>query len=1078
MPVTINNSQNSVTITDNNANLEITDNNTGNIVNITGVDVSTVTVADIGPKGDKGDPGEYVSGSSPEFHSINASGNISSSGGTITAGQFVVDGKLSHANDANTELAFSKDTITLKANNQQQGRFGSNNLQLGNPANPSPVFITASTIDVVGTVSSLNLTTLNLGSGGITLANQESPGDNDSFSVVQFSETDETTLGAANYNMSITGDITMGGNLNLSGSHNRGHITASGNISASGKITALSASFSNLSGNSPLNITSTITNVKTNIVFEDDINIYHNAPILNQDDNNVVQANASDTTFGSSLVPTKIDGNITASGDISSSGTITANKIESDNLFNHVGDANTGVQLGLDTVTLQGNDVNIGVFATNRVELNKPVTASGDISASGNITADGSLRVNTFDEGIRFFNGTNYTSNRIELSTAQNLQIQVGGAIQALPTTNFEILAGKHLQLNNDDNSDNIRIHNGAGTLAGSSRLDFEDSSNGVKMSISSSGNVGIGTTTPSQKLDVSGNIRLGDGGSGANIDFNVTDRGVIKVSGAEVMRISASGDVGINTIAPAERLHVIGNITSSGKITVGADGNGSDFKVFGDKANTFMQYDASEEQLTIKHPRDQAGLTIFTTESATPTGGGQIRVGRDAGQYIGLKTLDRDAHFIHRQDETDHGQSRTHFEIWDSSHPSKGSHHWTFRSADGSGGNLATRMLISSSGNVGIGTTSPSARLHLSGSDSSAESAIRQSRAGRGIWDQAIDSSGRLQWGYRAADSEGGTRTITFTLDDNNRVAMGFGHAPDKLLHISGSGGDTAILLEKSTNDATIESRTNGAGAYFRANSVGSANYYGFELNNDTTGKWFIGSYGYADLRIVDGDRVSGTAHVTIKDTTGNVGIGTTSPGEKLTVDTGYILSTGSSTSHGFQLSRDGLDSYRIRHLDGGLTIQNSTDNRKEMTFDGTGKVGIGITSPAAGFHVSSSEGTKAIIEGDNGSTLLRIRRTDQNAHFDISLEGNDLRFNPSTLDNSMNVLFGVNNGSQKVASRVGIGEPSPKVELHVSGAISSSGDIFAGDTNASGVILTSPGGSRFRLQVDNSGNLSTTSV
>ena len=76
------------------------------------------------------------------------------------------------------------------------------------------------------------------------------------------------------------------------------------------------------------------------------------------------------------------------------------------------------------------------------------------------------------------------------------------------------------------------------------------------------------------------------------------------------------------------------------------------------------------------------------------------------------------------------------------------------------------------------------------------------------------------------------------------------------------------------------------------------------------------------------------------------------------------------------------------------------------------------------------------------------------------------------------MNVLFGVNNGSAKVASRVGIGEPSPKVELHVSGAISSSGDIFAGDTNASGVILHSPDGSKFRLQVDNSGNLSTTSV
>ena len=58
----------------------------------------------------------------------------------------------------------------------------------------------------------------------------------------------------------------------------------------------------------------------------------------------------------------------------------------------------------------------------------------------------------------------------------------------------------------------------------------------------------------------------------------------------------------------------------------------------------------------------------------------------------------------------------------------------------------------------------------------------------------------------------------------------------------------------------------------------------------------------------------------------------------------------------------------------------------------------------------ISSSTTQKAIIEGTNGSTLLRLKRTDQDKFFDLSLEGNDLRFNPGTLDNSQNVLFGVN--------------------------------------------------------------------
>ncbi len=64
-------------------------------------------------------------------------------------------------------------------------------------------------------------------------------------------------------------------------------------------------------------------------------------------------------------------------------------------------------------------------------------------------------------------------------------------------------------------------------------------------------------------------------------------------------------------------------------------------------------------------------------------------------------------------------------------------------------------------------------------------------------------------------------------------------------------------------------------------------------------------------------------------------------------TITEGYVTVDGSSTSHGFELKRDSLDTYKIRHLDGGLTIQNSTDNRKEMTFDGTGKVGIGNNDP-----------------------------------------------------------------------------------------------------------------------------------
>ncbi len=66
----------------------------------------------------------------------------------------------------------------------------------------------------------------------------------------------------------------------------------------------------------------------------------------------------------------------------------------------------------------------------------------------------------------------------------------------------------------------------------------------------------------------------------------------------------------------------------------------------------------------------------------------------------------------------------------------------------------------------------------------------------------------------------------------------------------------------------------------------------------------------------------------------------------------------------------------------------------------------------------------------------------------------------------------------------KVGIGtgntppNPLSSPHLDVRGDISSSGDVFAGNTSAKGVVLTSPNGTKFRLQVDNSGNLSTSSI
>ena len=130
--------------------------------------------------------------------------------------------------------------------------------------------------------------------------------------------------------------------------------------------------------------------------------------------------------------------------------------------------------------------------------------------------------------------------------------------------------------------------------------------------------------------------------------------------------------------------------------------------------------------------------------------------------------------------------------------------------------GSTITAMTIdmSAGGRIGIGTTSPSAKLHVSGSDSTA-SAIRQSRVGTVIWDQAIDSSGRLQWGTRA--SEGGTRTVRFGVDDDGSADFtGDVSLPDSKSLKFGDSDDLKIV-----HDGTLSSITNVTGDLYIQNSA-----------------------------------------------------------------------------------------------------------------------------------------------------------------------------------------------------------------------------------------------------------------
>jgi hypothetical protein len=113
----------------------------------------------------------------------------------------------------------------------------------------------------------------------------------------------------------------------------------------------------------------------------------------------------------------------------------------------------------------------------------------------------------------------------------------------------------------------------------------------GWRMVVNDSGNVGIGTTSPDQKLEVEGNIRLGTGGTiygdtnnpsltlnnsnGTFLRYTTSHyigvgAGVIRLvtGGSDRLYISSSGNVGIGTTSPSAKLHVDGDAIITGKVT------------------------------------------------------------------------------------------------------------------------------------------------------------------------------------------------------------------------------------------------------------------------------------------------------------------------------------------------------------------------------------------------------------------------------------------------------------------------------------------------------------------------------
>jgi len=303
-------------------------------------------------------------------------------------------------------------------------------------------------------------------------------------------------------------------------------------------------------------------------------------------------------------------------------------------------------------------------------------------------------------------------------------------------------------------------------------------------------------------------------------------------------------------------------------------------------------------------------------------------------------------------------------------------------------------RMLISASGDIsfyddtgtsqalfwdasaeslGIGTTSPDGDLDVRGAGL-ADLVIRATSA---------DSTSRLLMRNDAQsfalriNGDDKFRIKDETADVDRLVVdtagnVGIGVTPSAKLHVSDSDANLVALFERTTTGSNSPIAASRSVAKTSVNAVdGFGSLHAFSMQDDTSARQNLGYIGAVrsgadntgSIVFLPVSGGTATEHMRI-DSSGNVGIGTTSPAEKLSIEDGDII---------VQNDTKVTFGYRGASASTALAFRDRFLGADRLTIDSSGNVGIGTASPSKNLHIQGGQ-TELLIEGTNSTVNTMV--------------------------------------------------------------------------------------------------------